>query len=127
MGLHLLCSLFNGNVGVKRMENNMNKQELRAQYEYRRRKSAEGMRLQLISFGLMAFLTIISFLAVGYGLPKSFVVPILLLLASVQALFQLYYFMHASEKGHGMVMFFMYSAMFVAFITVLCYMTIIWW
>ena len=106
----------------------MNNHELKAQYEYRKRKSAEGMKNQFISFILMIFLTLVAFLAVGYdGFPRTFVIPIILLLACVQVIFQLYYFMHASEKGHGMVMLFMYSAIFVAFITVLCFMTIIWW
>ncbi len=102
--------------------------ELRVRHEYRRRKNAKGMQAQVITFALMIFLTIISFIAVGSGsFSAKFIIPFILLLAVVQVGFQLYYFMHASEKGHQFPMFFMYSAIFVAFITVLVYMTIIWW
>jgi cytochrome c oxidase subunit IV len=106
----------------------LNKQNMRAQYNYRKRKSAEEMKHQVITFALMIFLTIIAFIAVGYSnFSASFVVPFILLLAVIQVIFQLYYFMHANQKGHEMPMVFMYSAMFVAFITVLCFVTIIWW
>ncbi|WP_373694091.1 cytochrome C oxidase subunit IV family protein, partial [Bacillus pseudomycoides] len=54
------------------------------------------MRHQLITFGLMIFLTIVAFLAVAY--PKTFSplfsVPFILLLSVVQVIFQFYYFMH---------------------------------
>lgn len=111
------------------MENEqLNKHNLRIHFEYRKKKSAKAMQHQVISFVLMIFLTIVAFIAVGSGnLPASFVKPFILLLATVQVLFQLYYFMHANEKGHAFPMTFMYSAIFVAFITVLAFMTIIWW
>ncbi len=102
--------------------------DFNVRFEYRRKKSKEEMRFQLISFMLMIFLTILAFIAVGSNhFPPKFVIPFLLLLASVQVGFQLYYFMHASEKGHTFPMTFMYSAILVAFVTVLVFMTIIWW
>src|ERR1041384_7990123 len=97
--------------------------------EYRRKKNAEEMKHQLVSFALMIFLTLIAFLAVMY--PKTFdpvfTVPFIILLAVVQVIFQLYYFMHMSHKGHTIPAFFLYSGVLVALLTILAFVTIIWW
>lgn len=98
----------------------------KATYEYRRKKSAEEMRMQVITFTLMIFFTVIAFAAVGAGFSKWFIVPFVLLLAIVQVVFQLYYFMHMSHKGHEAPQLFMYSGMVVAFVTILAFLTIIW-
>lgn len=96
--------------------------------EYRRKKNAEDMRYQLISFALMLFLTIIAFVAVANeSFSHWFTVPFIFLLACVQAVFQLYYFMHMSHKGHEFPALFIYSGVFVAFLTVWAFMTIVWW
>ncbi|MBN6889172.1 cytochrome c oxidase subunit IV [Cytobacillus horneckiae] len=96
--------------------------------EYRRKKSAEEMRYQVVSFALMIFLTLVAFVAVGYdGFSAWFIIPFILVLAGVQVAFQLYYFMHMSHKGHEAPALFLYSGVFVAFITLLAFMTIIWW
>lgn len=95
---------------------------------YRRKKNAEEMRHQVITFALMIFLTIVSFVAVGYdGFSGWFTIPFILLLAVVQVAYQLYYFMHMSHKGHGIISIFMYSGVGIAFLTVLAFVTIIWW
>jgi cytochrome c oxidase subunit IV len=100
----------------------------KADIEYRRKKNAEEMRHQIISFALMIFLTLIAFVAVGYeGFSGWFVVPFILILACVQVIFQLYYFMHMANEGHEAPKMFMFSGMLVAFLTVLTYMTIVWW
>ncbi|MGG0188611.1 cytochrome c oxidase subunit IVB [Bacillus rhizoplanae] len=95
---------------------------------YRRKKSAEEMKHQVITFGLMIFLTVIAFVAVAY--PKTFSplfsVPLILLLAAVQVIFQLYYFMHMSHKGHEAPSMFLYSGLIVGLITVLTFTTLIW-
>ncbi|WP_428908768.1 cytochrome c oxidase subunit IVB [Niallia sp. Krafla_26] len=99
-----------------------------AKVEYRLKKNAEEMKHQVITFGLMIFLTLMSFLAVAYdGFSNWFTIPFILLLALIQCAYQLYYFMHMSHKGHGMVATFMYGGVFVAFLTVLAFVTIIWW
>lgn len=94
---------------------------------YRKRKSAEEMRHQVITFALMIFLTLVAF-AVAY--PKTFSpifsVPFILLLAVVQVIFQLYYFMHMSHKGHEAASFFLYSGLLIGLITILAFMTIVW-
>lgn len=96
---------------------------------YRRKKNAEEMKHQFITFALMIFLTLVAFFAVAY--PKTFApiftVPFIILLAIVQVIFQLYYFMHMSHKGHEVPSLFLYAGIVVAFLTVLTFMTIVWW
>ncbi len=95
---------------------------------YRLKKNAEEMKHQVITFALMIFLTLVAFVAVAYdGFSSWFTIPFILLLAIIQVAYQLYYFMHMSHKGHGMVATFMYGGIFVAFLTVLAFLTIIWW
>ncbi|WP_251549032.1 cytochrome c oxidase subunit IVB [Neobacillus muris] len=99
----------------------------RVDLEYRRRKSAEEMRYQVVSFSLMIFLTLVAFAAVAMKGSAWFTVPFIILLAFVQVVFQLYYFMHMSHKGHEAPSLFLYSGLFVGLITVLTFMTIVWW
>ncbi|WP_026574755.1 cytochrome c oxidase subunit IVB [Bacillus sp. UNC438CL73TsuS30] len=100
----------------------------RVDIEYRRKKSAEEMRYQVISFALMIFLTLIAFAAVAVkGFTAWFIVPFIILLAVVQVIFQLYYFMHMSHKGHEAPSLFLYSGVLVGAITILTFTTIIWW
>jgi cytochrome c oxidase subunit IV len=100
----------------------------RVDIEYRRRKSAEEMRYQVVSFALMIFLTLIAFAAVAIeGFTAWFTVPFIILLAIVQVIFQLYYFMHMSHKGHEAPSLFLYSGVLVGAITILAFVTIIWW
>ncbi len=95
---------------------------------YRRKKNAEEMKMQVISFVLMIFLTIIAFITVGYDdIDKWFRVPFIVLLACVQAIFQLYYFMHMSHKGHEAPQLFIWTGVFITFLTVLAMSTIVWW
>ncbi|AJH80407.1 cytochrome c oxidase subunit IVB [Bacillus thuringiensis] len=95
---------------------------------YRKRKSAEEMKHQVITFALMIFLTLVAFVAVAYQktFSPTFSVPFILLLAVVQVIFQLYYFMHMSHKGHEAASFFLYSGLLIGLITILAFMTIVW-
>ncbi|SDM04923.1 cytochrome c oxidase subunit IVB [Bacillus sp. OK048] len=100
----------------------------RVDIEYRKKKSAEEMRHQVVSFALMIFLTLIAFAAVAIkGFTAWFIVPFILLLAVVQVIFQLYYFMHMSHKGHEAPSLFLYSGLLIGLVTVLAFSTIIWW
>lgn len=100
----------------------------RVDIEYRRKKNKEEMKYQVISFALMIFLTLIAFAAVAYdGFSAWFTVPFIILLAVVQLIFQLYYFMHMSHKGHEAPSLFLYSGAFVGAVTVLAFVTIVWW
>ena len=97
-------------------------------FKYRRKKNAEEMRHQVITFTLMIFLTLISFVAVAYeGFSGWFTIPFILLLAIIQVAYQLYYFMHMSHKGHEAPTLFIFSGVLIAFLTVLAFVTIVWW
>ncbi|HYK75198.1 MAG TPA: cytochrome c oxidase subunit IVB [Pseudoneobacillus sp.] len=100
----------------------------RVDIEYRRKKSKEEMRHQVTSFSMMIFLTLIAFFAVGFQDYSSwFIVPFILLLAVIQVVFQLFYFMHMSHKGHEAPSLFLFSGVLVGFVTILAFSTIIWW
>jgi cytochrome c oxidase subunit IV len=100
----------------------------RVDLEYRRKKNAEEMRYQVVSFTLMIFLTLVAFAAVAIeGFTAWFTVPFIILLAFVQVVFQLYYFMHMSHKGHEAPSLFLFSGFGFGLVMVLAFMTIVWW
>jgi cytochrome c oxidase subunit 4 len=109
------------------METKHNKTFSKAELDYRKKKNAEEMKHQVISFGLMIGLTVVAFLAVGSDAGKWFTIPFLVLLAAIQVIFQLYYFMHMNQKGHEAPSLFIYAGLLVASITILAFVTIIWW
>ncbi|MFC6038209.1 cytochrome c oxidase subunit IVB [Paenisporosarcina macmurdoensis] len=104
-----------------------NQMRTKTEFEYGRRKAANEMRGQVTTFALMIFLTLIAFSAVYADFSPNLVVPIILLLAVIQVIMQLYYFMHMSHKGHENAKLFLFSGSVVAFITVLTFLTIVWW
>lgn len=95
---------------------------------YKRQKSKEEMQRQLISFGLMIVFTLIAFAIVASDtLSKGFIIPILFVMAIVQAGFQFYYFMHLKEKGHAMPATLIYGGVWAAFLTLAGLIVISWW
>lgn len=98
----------------------------RVNLKYRQKKNAEEMRHQVITFIMMIFLTIISFIAVYLDFSRWFIKPVILLLAVVQVVFQLYYFMHMQHKGHGLAAVFLYSGLTVGLLTIWAFVTIVW-
>ncbi|MDQ0231304.1 cytochrome c oxidase subunit IVB [Metabacillus malikii] len=110
------------------MANNHNSTNPKVDLIYRKKRNAEEMKQQVVTFSMMIFLTIVAFIAVGYdGIGEWFKVPFILTLAVIQVIFQLYYFMHMKHKGHEASALFLFSGVFVAVLTVLAFMTIIWW
>src|SRR5690625_77286 len=104
-------------------ETNMSKSE-----SFRRQKSKEEMIRQLISFGLMIALTLIAFVIFATDtLNKGFIVPILFVMAIVQAGFQFYYFMHLKDKGHAMPALLIFGGVWAAFLTLAGIIVISWW
>lgn len=97
------------------------------------KRAKQSMRGQVIMFSLMIFFTIISFsMVLAYqadviGFSAYMIIPILLLFAAIQASLQLFYFMHMNEKGHEIAMMFMFLGALIAFLTVLTFVTIVWW
>lgn len=110
------------------METNQKPDNPRVNIAYRRKKNAEEMKYQLVSFGMMLFLTIIAFIAVGYdGVDKWFKAPFIIILAVIQVIFQLFYFMHMNHKGHQTAALFLFSGVGFGLLTVLAFSTIVWW
>ncbi|WP_170006880.1 cytochrome c oxidase subunit IVB [Bacillus fonticola] len=97
----------------------------RVDVAYRKKKNKEDMKFQLVTFVMMLALTFVAFAAVEFEMAGGFVAPFILLLAVVQVIFQLYYFMHMSHKGHETVTLFLYSGVLVAFLTILTFLTIV--
>lgn len=96
--------------------------------EFKRAKSKEEMQRQLISFGLMIVLTVVAFAIVATdAVERVYVLPILFVLAIVQAGFQFYYFMHLKDKGHAMPATLIYGGVWAAFLTLAGLIVISWW
>ena len=104
-----------------------------AQFNLDQRRARKSMRGQVMMFSLMIFMTIMSFsMVMAYqadvaGFSKFLIIPALLLFAAVQVGLQMYYFMHMSEKGHGVPQMFMYTGVILSFAVVLTFVTIVWW
>ena len=101
-----------------------------AQYEYDRAHAKAHMRKQVVNFAIMIFLTFIAFAAVLADFAPSFIAPIILLLAGVQVVLQLYAFMHLEDRSThmvGVIEFFVRSGALLAFTFFVAFTTIIWW
>lgn len=62
----------------------------------------EGPRNHNLSYIVSILLTMLSFAVVLYGeLDPTFVLVFIIFLAFVQAIFQLFFWMHAKDKGHA--------------------------
>ncbi|WP_079529723.1 cytochrome c oxidase subunit IVB [Halobacillus hunanensis] len=97
------------------------------QMDFEKRQHKEEMKQQVISFVMMILFTIVAFSMVLLEVNSYFLIPTLIILAVVQVLFQLYYFMHMKNKGHDMVAMMMYGGISVAILTIITFTTIIWW
>jgi cytochrome c oxidase subunit IV len=83
------------------------------------KKLAKEARHQVISFVFMIFLTSVAFLTVASDtIPNRFAIPFILLIAVVQVLMQLYYFMHLNDRGNGWNNIMLWTGIFVAAMTV---------
>ena len=88
------------------------------------------MRKQVVNFAIMIFLTFIAFAVVAAGFSVYLIAPLVLLLAGIQVVLQLYSFMHLEDqKTHfvGVIEFFMWFGMMLVFTFILTFQTIIWW
>lgn len=95
---------------------------------FQKRKNKEEMKGQLVTFVLMIAFTLISFgIVAGDIMPKMFAIPTVLLLAIVQVIFQLYYFMHMKNAGHEMPSVMMYGGIWAAILATTAFSVLIWW
>ena len=100
------------------------------QHEYDREQNAKYMRNQVTQFAIMIFLTLVAFAMTAAGYAPNFIKPLVLLLAGVQVVQQLYSFMHMEDKTAphiGIVQFFIWSGALIAFTFFVAFTTIIWW
>lgn len=106
----------------------MSDQKLSKADSFRKQKNKEEMQRQLISFGLMIALTLIAFVIVATdSLNKGYIIPLLFVMAIVQAGFQFYYFMHLKDKGHAMPATLIFGGVWAAFLTLAGIVVISWW
>ncbi|CAD2077156.1 cytochrome C oxidase subunit IV family protein [Phocicoccus pinnipedialis] len=96
------------------------------QLKYLRTERTKEMRIQMISFGLMIFLTFIAFALVALELDKNFIVPIVIGLAFIQVALQFYYFMHMKDKGHDFAKLLILTGLYFAIAFVVCFIMIVW-
>lgn len=98
-------------------------------WELRKAENKEEMNQQFIVFGVTILLTILAFAAVIFTdtISMWFVGPFILVLAIIQVIFQLFYFMHMKHKGHEAPILFIFSGILVAAVSILALMTVVWW
>ncbi len=98
-------------------------------WEIRKAVNKEEMNQQFIVFGVTILLTILAFAAVVFidSISMWFVAPFIFVLALIQVVFQLFYFMHMKHKGHEAPILFIFSGVLVAAVSILALMTVVWW
>lgn len=85
------------------------------------------MKLQLISFAMMIILTIVAFAAVATDLLNStFKVLLVLILAGIQFVFQIYVFMHMGQKNHEFPTIAIWTGVVVALLCIVALAGLIW-
>lgn len=94
--------------------------------DYIRRERTREMRQQLVSFGLMIFMTFIAFGLAALDFSASFILPIIIVLAFMQVILQFYYFMHVKDKGHEYIKLMMLSGFFFALSFIVVFIYIVW-
>jgi cytochrome c oxidase subunit 4 len=88
----------------------------------------EGPKKHLITFAISIVLTIIAFAAVGTGLIQNplILIAFILVLAVIQAGYQLYVWMHLKDEGHRWPALMIYTGGLVAVITVISFILWVW-
>ncbi|GEN44774.1 cytochrome c oxidase subunit IVB [Alkalibacillus haloalkaliphilus] len=109
------------------MADNTNSANQTQKKQFYKKKHREQMKHQVITFAMMIAFTMLAFGLVMAEVDAMFTVPIILVLAAVQVLFQLYYFMHMAEEGHEWPAAMIYSGVFAAVLTILALTIIVWW
>ncbi|MGZ9585496.1 cytochrome C oxidase subunit IV family protein [Paenibacillus marinisediminis] len=104
-------------------------QQLTSNDGTKRRHKHEGKQKHIIAFLFSIFLTLIAFAAVGSAgeLNSTFVVIILLVMAVLQVVIQMAYWMHMKDKGHLMPIIFIIGGAFIAFTSIIMAVYWVWW
>ncbi|GIP23581.1 MULTISPECIES: cytochrome C oxidase subunit IV family protein [Paenibacillus] len=94
----------------------------------RHRHRTEGPQKHIIAFIFSIVLTLIAFATVAAGgVNTSFTIILLVVMAILQVLVQLGYWMHMKDKGHLIPILFLAFGFFVAGATVLTALYLVWW
>jgi cytochrome c oxidase subunit 4 len=89
--------------------------------------SHSGAKHHLWAFFLSIVLTLLAFWAVASEhVGVGFTIPFIVVLAFVQAAFQLFIWMHANQRGHQFPILFMASGLLIAIITVISFLIWVW-
>jgi cytochrome c oxidase subunit IV len=93
-----------------------------------KRHKVEGPQNHYLAYIISILLTMLSFAIVIYGgLDRAFLISFLLGLAITQAIFQVYVWMHAKERGHLFPLMFLFTGAFVAITAQLAAVYWVWW
>jgi cytochrome c oxidase subunit 4 len=93
-----------------------------------RKHKVEGPQKHYLAYILSILLTMLSFAVVIYGgLDRSFLIIFLLSMAVVQAIFQVYVWMHAKDRGHFYPLLFLSTGAFVAVTAAIAAVYWMWW
>lgn len=88
----------------------------------------EGPQKHVIAFIFSIILTLIAFATVAAGgVNTAFTVLLLLVMAVLQVLVQLGYWMHLKDKGHMIPIVFMAGGFFVAGLAIIAALYWMWW
>lgn len=92
------------------------------------RHKVEGPRNHYLTFAGSILLTMLAFAAVLYGgMTKAFLVPFLIVMAVVQVVLQLAYWMHMKDRGHVYAIIGLSFGSIIALTAVAAGVYWIWW
>lgn len=92
-----------------------------------RRHYHEGPRNHFLSFALSILLTILAFVVVIAEMGRTFTLMFIVLLALIQAVFQLAFWMHMKDRGHLYAMIGISFGFIIALTGVASVVYWLWW
>lgn len=90
-------------------------------------RTRQETKHHLIAFIVSIILTILAFYAVPYEGNPRFVIPFIVVIAAIQAAFQLYIWMHMKDEEHRFPTMYIYVAVLVVLVTILAFLFMVWW
>lgn len=95
----------------------------------KRASKHEGPQKHIVAFIFSIILTLIAFAAVGSAgeVNSTFIVILLLVMAILQVVIQMAYWMHMKDKGHMLPILFMFVGAFIALTCVVMAVYWVWW
>src|ERR1700720_2519831 len=93
-----------------------------------RKHKVEGPLNHYLAYIVSILLSMLAFAVVIYGgLDRSFLLVFLISMAIVQAIFQIYVWMHGKERGHFFPLMFLFTGAFVALTAAVAAVYWMWW